>query len=438
MLWQRFLTLSVYNFFTRLILRNFVANNIGDMKRLMNLLFAAVAVVSCEILDDDPGKHAPGADSTYIELSDVAQILAALPIESAHLQEVHEAASGSLGNGYDEEYTMKNLFAAPGCGVGEEESSYTKALGGGKASLEIPLMRDLIKEYLLSVRSLHKAAPATEPETFLDALSDSDIQIYWPFSENWDGESLPIITFDPEDGSDVNVGYRLQVSDDGVRMVEEVIVDETMAAEEPVWVVNRNSDAEYTTLEMLRRQDPSWGQGGGTIIVKPSGKTKSTEDTPMQTLVLKDFTMRRNQDAWFCGGSEFWIKTGSLDDFTASTEAELRLYNPLVTDFLIVVKRSQLGVPQPFNAVLIPEWNKQMTHCAFMITEDDGGTLTEWKCTALVRVASKSYGVELNLPFNSRDDIIWRGHLTNRWIEANSLKTSNFGDVSLTFELVEY
>ena len=424
-----------------------MANNIGDMKRLMNLLFAAVAVVSCEILDDDLGKHAPGADSTYIELSDVAQILAALPIESAHLQEVHEAASGSLGNGYDEEYTMKNLFMAPGCGVGEEESSYTKALGGGKASLEIPLMRDLIKEYLLSVRSLHKAAPATEPETFLDALSDSDIQIYWPFSENWDGETYPIITYDPEDGSDANVGYRLLVGDDGSRAVEEVIVDEAVANNVPVWVVNRNSDAMYTTLEMLRRNDPSWGEGGGTIIVNPTIKSegqvgkvmsRSVDAQPMKTLVLKDFTMHRNQDSWFCGGSEFWIKTGSLDNFIASTEAELRLYNPLVTDFLIVVKRNQEGKPLPFNAVLIPEWNQQMTHCAFMITEDDGGTITEWKCTALVRVESKSYGVELNLPLHSRDDIIWRGHLTSRWIEANSRVTSNFGDVSLTLELVEY
>jgi hypothetical protein len=103
-----------------------------------------------------------------------------------------------------------------------------------------------------------------------------------------------------------------------------------------------------------------------------------------------------------------------------------------------VVKRDQLDKPQLFNAVLIPEWNPQMTHCAFMITEDDGGTITEWKCTALVRIESKSYGVELNLPFNSRDDIIWRGHLTNRWIEANSRVSSNFGDVSLTFEVVEY
>ena len=292
------------------------------------------------------------------------------------------------------------------------------------------------------LNDVRSTKPDLNPEVFLDALSDSDVQIYWPFSENWDGESLPIVTFDPEDGSDANIGYRLLVGDDGTRSVEEVIVDEAMAEKESVWVVNRNSDAEYTTLEMLRRQDPSWGEGGGTIIVKPrvgaASLTKATDDASMQTLVLKDFTMHRNQDAWFCGGSEFWIKTGSLDDFTASTEAELRLFNPLVTDFLIVVKRSQVGKPQPFNAILIPEWNQQMTHCAFMITEDDGGTITEWKCTALVRVESKSYGVELNLPFNSRDDIIWRGHLTSRWIEANNRVPSNFGDVSLTFELVEY
>ena len=425
-----------------------MANNIGDMKRLMNLLFAAVAVVSCEILDDDPGKHASGADSTYIELSDVAQILAALPIESAHLREVHEAASGSLGNGYDEEYTMKNLFMAPGCGVGEDDLSSTKSISSG-----VPLLRDLIKNHLISAKSasgggvFRDGRGIARPEDFLEALSDSDIQIYWPFSENWDGETYPIITYDPEDGADANVGYRLLVGDDGSRAVEEVIVDEDVANNVPVWVVNRNSDAMYTTLEMLRRNDPSWGEGGGTIIVNPTIKSegqvgkvmsRSVDAQPMKTLVLKDFTMHRNQDSWFCGGSEFWIKTGSLDDFTASTEAELRLYNPLVTDFLIVVKRNQEGKPLPFNAVLIPEWNQQMTHCAFMITEDDGGTITEWKCTALVRVESKSYGVELNLPLHSRDDIIWRGHLTSRWIEANSRVTSNFGDVSLTFELVEY
>ena len=399
------------------------------MKKIGFAALVTSALMSCEVLDDDPDKHTSAGDSVRVELSEIAEILAAVPLQQAHLDEVHKAVVSSSGNGYDEEYTMKHLFEAPGTGVGEtvSKTALPKSDEG--------CLRDLIERHVRGA-STKSAGRQISPDDFLEALSASDIQIYWPFSEEWDGDAMPVITFDPEDESDANIGYRLSVNDDGSRCVEEVVVDEEMAAQTPVWVVNRNSDAGFTTLEMLRREDPDWGEGGGTIIVKP--KSKAETGAELKTLVLKDFTMHRNQDSWFAGGSEFWIKTGSLDDFTASTEAELRLYNPLVTDFLIVVKRKYVGQPQPFNAVLVPEWNPQMTHCAFMITEDDGGTRTEWKCTALVRIASKSYGVEMNLPFNTRDDIVWRGHLTNRWIEANDNITSNFGDVSLTFELMEY
>ena len=399
------------------------------IERIGSAALALLAAVSCEIVDDDIDKHTSPSDSSHVELNEIAEILAAVPLQHAHLKEVHKAVAASSLNGYDEEYTMKNLFEAPGTGVGDTWEGKVAS----KSDDEVYL-RDLIEEYVRNPAT-KSAGKSLGPDEFLEALSASDIQIYWPFSEEWDGESLPVITFDPEDNSDANIGYRLVTNDDGSRHVEEVIVDEEMAGDVPVWVVNRNSDAGFTTLEMLRREDPNWGEGGGTVIVKPKSKTSGGT---YRAMMLKDLTMHHNHDSWFAGGSEYWIKTGSLDDFTASTEAELRLYNPLVTDFLIVVKRSQVGIPQPFNAVLIPEWNPQMTHCAFMITEDDGGTRTEWKCTALVRIASKSYGVEINLPFNSRDDIVWRGHLTNRWIEANSNITSNFGDVSLTFELVEY
>ena len=59
--------------------------------------------------------------------------------------------------------------------------------------------------------------------------------------------------------------------------------------ERPVWVVNRNDDSSLTTLEMLRKEDPSWGEGGGEIIVKPkeAGSTKALSGHKM--LVLKDF-----------------------------------------------------------------------------------------------------------------------------------------------------
>ena len=404
------------------------------MKRLVLTILTMLPFLfvgqSCEVVDNDPDRYLP--DSVYVGLEDVAHILSAIPISSAHLDEVYSAVTSSSDNGYDEEYTMRDLFLNPGAGVGDQAS---RAGGNCAGSL-----RDLISDYVrenVGTKALPGAA-SVEPEEFLDALTDSDIQIYWPFSESWDGYSMPVMTYDPEDGSDVNIGYRIVTDDDGFRHVEKVMVDEEMARDVPVWVVNRNSDADYTTLEMLRREDPEWGEGGGNIIVRPAAAASATKaKDPVMTLILKDFTMKRNYDSWFAGASEFFVKTGSIEDFTAATEAELRLYAPTVTDFMVVVKRSQLGTPVPFNAVLVSDWTGQMTHCAFMITEDDGGTRTEWNCTALVRIESKSYGVELKLPFNSRDDIVWRGQLSSRWLEATSNLVGHFGDVDLTFEIVE-
>ena len=131
------------------------------------------------------------------------------------------------------------------------------------------------------------------------------------------------------------------------------------------------------------------------------------------------------------------MKIGYMEDFTASTEAELRLYNPMVTDFMIVVRRNQLGKPQNFNAILMSDWSEDADACAFMITEDDGGTQTEWSTKAKVFVAGKSYGVEISLPMNQRDDIVWRGKLAYGWFEKYDSRPWPFGDVELTFEIVE-
>ena len=404
-------------------------NNVVDIVALSLIMLAAA---SCEILDNDPDKHVKDEDSTYVGLEEVAELLALIPLKSSHVNEVHDAVTSSSGNGYDEEYTMKDLFERPGAGVGDLEVR-------SGTIYENPL-RDLIKEHVYGMAATRSADDGIDPDRFLEELMSSDIQIYWPFSDSWDGEGMPIITYDPEDGSDKNMGYRLVVNDDGSRSVESLVVDEALAEAEPVWVVNRNSDAGYATLEMLRREDPDWGEGGGTIIVRPScpETLKTRVEVPVKSLILKDFTMNRSYDTWFAGASEFFVKTGSVEDFTASTEAELRLYSPTITDFLIVVKRSQIGEPLPFNAMLVSDWTGQMTHCAFMITEDDGGTITEWNCTALVRIASKSYGFEIKIPFNSRDDVVWRGQLSSRWLEANSNLVGHFGAVDLNFEVVEY
>jgi len=373
-------------------------------------LFSLALLSGCDPLEYAPSHTADTA--SFISVEKVARLLSSVPLESGHLQEVHDAATASAANGYDEEYRMADLFSAPGTGVG--------AAFPTKADTYAHPLRDALRAAFLST----KAADGEDP-AWLDSLALSDVQIYWPYSDEWDGSQQPVITYDPGEGVLENEGFLLQP--DG--SLKKMLVDEQMARERPVWVVNRNTDAEYKSLELRRREDPSWGNGGGTILVK-----SSADD--FHTLVLRSFKVHRQYDSWFAGAAEFFVKLGAVEDFVASTEAEMRLYDPAITDFMIVVRRKQMGEELPFNAILVSEWTDQLASCALMMVEDDGGTRTTWKCSAMVKIESKSYGFELEIPLYSRDDIVWRGQLTRSFIERNSGKTLRFGDVDIVLELI--
>lgn len=413
------------------------------LQKLSLALIVAVLSVGCEKTEFVTEEK---TEPPVLSSSDVAQLLSSLPVEAGQMREVRDAVAESTENGYDEEYTMGDLFASPGTGVGGPlEKSVTKA---PRKEYDKPL-RELIAEHLLSsaqeeTPSLKTKAPAT-PEEYLSALQNSGYQIYWPYHENWDGSALPIVTFDPGDNSSSNIGYRMVLGTDGSRIVDTVTVTEEVARETPVWVVNSNCDAPFTSLEMLRRQDPDWGKGGGQILVggdtlggggSSSTKAIISSRHKLRTLILKEFTAKRNYDSWFAGASEFFVRCGSLENFTATTEEEMRNYVPSITDFMIVVRRNQVGKPIPFNAVLVSEWSDQLLNCAFMITEDDGGTRTSWKCGGEVKVKSKTYGFDLEIPLNTRDDIVWRGKLSHDYIERYSDITGHFGDVYLSFRIV--
>lgn len=381
---------------------------------LLLLSLVSCEVVSPELPDDNDSE-------SKVSLFEVAQLLSALPIEGEQLSEVYTAVTSSSGNGYDEEYTMRDLFSTPGAGVGDD-------LLGTKAQSFSNPMKGLIEGYLIEkFKTKAGEADIDAVHRYMDELASSDVQIYWPFSENWDKSTLPVITFDPQSASESNVGYQVVELEDGSRDVEEVIVDEDMAMSRPVWVVNRNSDGDHKSIDMLRKENPEWGLGGDILI-----KSGASD---YRMLILKDFCATRNFDTWFGGASEFMIKCGAVEGFTASTEAEMRLYTPSVTDFMIVVKRKDIKKTIPLNAVLIADLSDQLEKFAFLVTEDDGGTVTSWKTNAVVKVNSKSYGIELELPYRDRDDIVWRGTLPTNYFERYSGQVGHFGDVDLVFEI---
>lgn len=399
------------------------------MKTPLLLLFAAalpLLAISCENVDsdplDNPDQGETPATAPAVPLGEVAEIFSLLPIGPEQLREVSDAVNASITNGYDEEYTMADLFTVPGAGVGDDRLE-TKA---ERRSYKRPL-KDLLTE-CIHERFATRGDDGSSAERYLELLTGSDLQLYWPYSDSWNGEEAPVITFDPEDGSSNNVGYKVITTPDGKRTVTKMVVTEEYAKEHPVWVINRNDDASYTSLELLRRQDPSWGSSGGNVIVKGGSSDES------KTLILKSFKAYRNYDCWLRGGSEFFVKCGSVENFTAKTDAEMRQYSPTVTDFMIEMRRNMVGIMMPFNAVLVTDWTPQLEKCLFLITEDDGGAQTSWTASAVVKYNSKSYGLEITIPFNAFDDIVWRGTLSSKYLLKKNAR-GRFGDVEIVFDV---
>lgn len=183
---------------------------------LLAALFAALAF-GCDKAHLSPVEEPEDpARAPAVLLEDVARVLARVPLESEQLEEVYDATYASSANGYDEEYRMRELFSEPGSGVGGGES--TKADGYRKP------LRELIREVALATKA---AGSLEDPDAWLEALSASDIQIYWPFSESWNGDAFPVITFDPGGDAPQNEGYA--VGPDG--KVTKVLVTEQMARE---------------------------------------------------------------------------------------------------------------------------------------------------------------------------------------------------------------
>lgn len=386
----------------------------AEMKviRFIPGLLFALALTSCDGQKNDLDPKLP--ETGLFSPSDVAKMLSELPLGTEHLDEVYDAVGSSSGNGYDEEYRLTDLFTAPGAGVGDNGNP-TKA-GGYKTPL-----RDLFTDYL--AQKYGTKAGAADIERYLNDLSESDMQIYWPYSEEWDGRSFPIVTFDPGYGAESNYGYEIRIDKTGAHVVDSVLVTEEVAKERPVWVINRNNDAAYTPLEFFASEEP---------------QTKAGEKKDEKEFILKmiAFKANRHYDSWFAGGSEFFIKCGAANGFKATKEDDLRKFTPSVTDFMVTVKRRQVGKKIPVSAVILSSYTEQMEDLAFMIIEDDGGTTTSWKCSATVKYNSKSYGFELEIPYKDKDDIVWQGPLSRKMLQPvieNGTHTIPFVDVEITF-----
>lgn len=397
----------------------------------------ALAITSCNKAEKDDADPIATTTQELLSKSGVAQMLASLPIEADHISEVWGAVSSSEANGYDEEYMMCDLLSSPGAGVGDSPESRAATRAQYSRSL-----RDLIAGYLseqaaaITREGSTKASDAALVQQWLADLSSSGLQIYWPYSSDWDGETTPLVTFDPGYGASDNYAWEIAWEDGAYKAMRQVYVDEAVAASRPVWVINSNDDSGFTPLELFSRAAVSQKKAG---VSTKKGLFDFDDDpdpeTPRRNLFIKDFTMLRNYDSWFAGASEFFIQTGSVTADYGESEVNPGSFNPEITQLMIVVKRRQVGLKIPYEAMLLSNFPDELSEIALLITESDGGTRTTWKASAKVMIKSKSYGVDMEFPLYSNDDMVWRGPLSMDYLRKLGSDEGRFGDVRITFKV---
>lgn len=362
------------------------------MKNLFLLfLLVTFGLISCEQEElSTPNNPVTTKNS---ELKSVATIVSNLEIDNNNCKEVHTAVSNALSYGLDEGYYFKEIMNE------DNQKIMTKSV----SSLSLG---KTIRSYLTNTKS----QSANNELISIDHLINSDIQIYWPYSENWDGVTLPAITFVP-DNEDQEWNYAYKKNGN---KIDTIIVDETYMENNPVWIINK-SEISYDDL-------PDFSKGQfikGNIcyaseiqaksINNPTIKTKAAGEI-VYTVHLGKLMSKHQYDSIWGGGSDFVVQMGAIEHMKIESIVQLTSINPTVTYIKILRSRKDIKKQRwtEVNSILSSDWLPNENNAAFMLHEEDSGNSDDWEADLSVKIEDKDYGFKVKLPLQNHDELIYK------------------------------
>ncbi len=167
--------------------------------------------------------------------------------------EIQKAVNVNITNGQDEVIRFKDIFSPT-------ESKF--------------------KELKKIDFSFSKKINTKSNENLISFLKENNVQIYWPYSELWNGEELPTLTYDPIFNDSVNIGYKWEND-----TLKKVLVNDDYAYKHPVWIININ-ETDYSNISIINKNEPN---SKSDIYQLAVGYVKAT----------------KQYDGLFEGGSEF-------------------------------------------------------------------------------------------------------------------------------------
>lgn len=213
------------------------------MKRLFFVLtLLSVVLFSCskedvELVSANTRNIKQSAqDEPQYTPEEMAELLTAMELSPMVVAEIHQTIVEYTVDGYDEYVDFRDIIATEVTNPDIPQPLPSPGIGGSNKPKNnnkpnCPLFTQAIVDYFQhSTFSMNFSA-----EEIINLLKDSELELYWPYSELWDGQTLPSYGYvnswsydgDVLDGFDYN-GYGISI-------------DETYAMEYPVFIIRPKS-----------------------------------------------------------------------------------------------------------------------------------------------------------------------------------------------------
>lgn len=205
------------------------------------------------------------------------------------------------------------------------------------------------------------------------------LEIYWPYSEDWDGVSQPVVTLLPSNYEDDRgaaggnedhavVAYKFSTVKDGISGIDTLLVNEEYAMNNPVWVVRNQSVKKDDLINLKRNNDfNKITPRNENLISKKQTVARSTTPYKIAETTVASIKSEKQHDDWLNGGSEYYIYWFfPVKDFGLSTHKSMEIH----------FSRKEIKNKTTKNITFMAnyDWDKGQSHNKLKVLEYDPGS----------------------------------------------------------------
>jgi len=200
--------------------------------------------------------------------------------------------------------------------LGRDEDVYFSELFNGDAPYKKAMKKAKISavgNFASAFRNVANSTKAKGMETGVDLesyLQEHNLKVYWPYSEYWDADVTPAVSYHPIDNEDENEGFKPVASTQSAKSIsgyETITMNDEYASNNPSMLIIPCEEGQVGVYESTSLEASCGGGGtGGSSVGGGSSDTiqlKEDGDTVPQ-IYLGYLKLNKHYDGLFAGGPE--------------------------------------------------------------------------------------------------------------------------------------